>query len=919
MTNAWPFPGSRWWKVDIHTHTPASRDYLQPGITAQDWLQAAMAAELDCVAVTDHNSGAWIDALKTEYDRLQKTQPLPGWFRPLTIFPGVEITVADSADRVHLLAILGPETTTAQITALLGACGISADFGDHERVATGKGFLETVAIIQQTYKGIAIPAHIDGQKGLLYGRETLSHELANSLGKVYAAEFCDLHRFDNAVPPLKNAVNRLARLGGSDAHACSQLGCHATWLKMSAPPTLDGLKLALKDHDYCLRNQTENPNHLPESFLTGLTIRDMRYCGRGASLQFRLHPGLTAVIGGRGTGKSTLLEALRIVLRREQELESQAPDLKRKLDEFKDATSGVMTASTELLLDIRRRGQSLRLRWRADGTGPVLEEAAGADAWREMPSGDLGQRFPVSIFSQKQIYALSANPRGLLQIIDRAPEVDRAEWQRRWNQTENRFLQLREDRRVLLRRLSVEDNLRAQLQDVERDLSHYEQQGHGRILKNYQLRSQQQNALPDDYNYDTLVHFLQKALAYAGLSDFPEHLFPEQDDVTAEIRDIHRRSAEALQVVGAELQQLIARVGQLQAARGQAIAASRWQQAVQADAAAYQQLVAEYGQKQSSFSISLYGEWVQQKNRLQQLLAEMGSVRAEVGDIEADIAGIIEQFKSLRAELAAKRTAFLGRYLQDNPYVRMTLLQYADIAAVEDTYRELLELEPDKFTSSVLDPDDSRSLLHALSAWRSGAGGGQADLPALIAAVKADTLAVASGEMPGNHGAFANRLKKLLASRPAAFDRLDAWWPEDLLQVSYAKTPGKGDFADLATGSVGQKAAAILAFLLSYGAEPLIIDQPEDDLDNALIYDLIVRQIRLNKNRRQLIIVTHNANIVVNGDAELIQVLKFAGGQIHIDQSGGLEEPAIRQAVCDIMEGGREAFEKRYQRINIQT
>ncbi|MBT8420104.1 MAG: ATP-binding protein, partial [Gammaproteobacteria bacterium] len=101
----------------------------------------------------------------------------------------------------------------------------------------------------------------------------------------------------------------------------------------------------------------------------------------------------------------------------------------------------------------------------------------------------------------------------------------------------------------------------------------------------------------------------------------------------------------------------------------------------------------------------------------------------------------------------------------------------------------------------------------------------------------------------------------------------------------------------------------------SHGDEPLIIDQPEDDLDNALIYELIVRQIHENKNRRQLIIVTHNPNIVVNGDAELVHVLTFDKGQVQMDSQGGLEESTIREAICNIMEGGREAFEKRYRRI----
>jgi ABC-type lipoprotein export system ATPase subunit len=139
-----------------------------------------------------------------------------------------------------------------------------------------------------------------------------------------------------------------------------------------------------------------------------------------------------------------------------------------------------------------------------------------------------------------------------------------------------------------------------------------------------------------------------------------------------------------------------------------------------------------------------------------------------------------------------------------------------------------------------------------------------------------------------------------------------------MLRVKYSKHPSSGKFDDLEKGSAGQKAAAILAFLLSHGSEPLIIDQPEDDLDNALIYDLIVSQIHENKGRRQLIIVTHNPNIVVNGDSELVHILKFEKGQVQIDHQGGLEEANIREAICTIMEGGRKAFDKRYKRITLE-
>ena len=126
----------------------------------------------------------------------------------------------------------------------------------------------------------------------------------------------------------------------------------------------------------------------------------------------------------------------------------------------------------------------------------------------------------------------------------------------------------------------------------------------------------------------------------------------------------------------------------------------------------------------------------------------------------------------------------------------------------------------------------------------------------------------------------------------------------------------RGDgWTPLAQGSPGQQTAALLAFVLGYGNEPIILDQPEDDLDNTLIYELLVNRLRETKLNRQVIVVTHNANIVVHGDAELVLSLEAASGQSRIACEGGLQERKVRDEICRVMEGGEQAFESRYQRI----
>ncbi|WP_339133585.1 MAG: hypothetical protein WGN25_13170 [Candidatus Electrothrix sp. GW3-4] len=927
MSNHWESLGNRWLKFDFHTHTPASDDYGHgdascKDITPEEWLKQAMLAGLDCVAVTDHNTGAWVDNLKKANKALAARQDKPDWFRELVIFPGAELTVAGNRSRIHLLAIFDPSCDTGKVMAVLGGCGIYKGYGDEQQTCTSKSFVEVIQKIEENNNGngIAIAAHIDGAKGLLQDVTSLKPELKKILKKLSVAEFCDPHTFDKADPVLRKAVDRLAKVGGSDAHKPDQIGRHFSWIKMSSP-AIEGLRLALSDHTFSVKNQQEDPNQLPESFLSKLTIQSMQHCGRikGRPFTLSLHPHFNSIIGGRGAGKSTVLESIRIAARRDQELNEGAPQVKRELDRFMQLSkqNGVMRNETEILLEVHRRGKIYRLRWRFDGAETVLEEQTES-GWQGIESGDLTERFPISIFSQKQINELAANPRGLLDIIDRSPEVNRAEWQARWKTVESRFLQLREQQRELVRQLETEPQLRAKLNDVINDLKLYEEKGHGEVLKQYQKRSQQKNSLFDDRIFDDLSHELRELAASAELSDFPQHLFEEHDETREEIQTVHEQSAQEVQAVSTALEQLARRVEALQERRTTKILSSDWFLAVQASITAYEHLVEEYEEKNSSVSISLYGEWVQERNRLQHRLSKLESVRNEIKNIDKQIGEALNELLALRTELLEKRQEFLNKVIGNSPLVRMELIPFGDASSLENEYRSLLNLDYGKFTGSVYDPDSKQGILYPFLRWEE-AKTPAAELPSLIASVKEKTFDIAKGKSNGNHGAFDNRLKKLYDHQPATFDRLAAWWPEDLLQVKYSRDPSSGKFDHLEKGSAGQKAAAILAFLLSHGSDPLIMDQPEDDLDNALIYDLIVKQIHEHKSQRQLIIITHNPNIVVNGDAELVHVLKFENGQVQIAQQGGLGEATVRESVCTIMEGGRDAFEKRYKRITLEA
>ena len=129
--------------------------------------------------------------------------------------------------------------------------------------------------------------------------------------------------------------------------------------------------------------------------------------------------------------------------------------------------------------------------------------------------------------------------------------------------------------------------------------------------------------------------------------------------------------------------------------------------------------------------------------------------------------------------------------------------------------------------------------------------------------------------------------------------------------------PRNGERMDFRNASAGQQATALLKVLLAESSGPLMIDQPEEDLDNAIIEE-ITEVIWDAKTRRQLIFASHNANIVVNGDAELVIHCDYRdeGDRTKgcIAAEGAIDRPAIREAIKNVMEGGEKAFELRRQK-----
>ena len=917
MTN-WNWSGSRWWKVDFHAHTPASDDYGKGSDQAalkqrspKEWLLDYMRAGIDCVAITDHNSGAWVDPIKGALRELEDERP--EGFRPIHIFPGVEISVNGG---IHVLAFLGCDKATSDIDSLLGAVDFKGKKGSSDAVTT-KSLVDVVNAIVTT-DGIAIPAHADKDNGV-FKMEGNTLQQALDCEDLFAMELLDLE-FDKPQMYLDKKPNWTEVLG-SDAHHPSggsgqrYPGSHFTWVKMGSP-SIEGLRLALLDGSLSIQRsdpESSDPNEHAPLVLESIEISQARYLGRSQAFVIGFNPWLNAVIGGRGTGKSTVVELLRIAMRREGEL----PDALQA--EFKKygcvyphrEDGGLLTDGATIRSIYRKNGSRFRIQWNPAGDlAPIEEEGDGSWSSAE---GEIRPRFPVRMYSQKQIFQLAKAPLALLGIVDEAPEVDRHAWAERCNEEQSRFLSVRAKAREIEAGLTEGPRLRGELADVKRKLAIFENEGHADILKAFQKGSRQKREVESwEEEWRGAGERLRKIASEMVPDPLDATSFDSDSADDAKLLKYASNVRNSLETIRKKVESLASQADDVLAEWQKTKDATDWKQSVERAVQAYEELRGTLA-REGAGDPAAYGELVQRRQSIEKRLKDLDQRKTQIEGLRIQAHASLERLLNIRRELTESRRQFLNGVLSSNQYVRITVVPYGARDTVEGEFRRLLQKEDRGFEKDIGSPG-GEGLLNELYTNDESAAGIEQSLDG----IKEKLRTLASGDYGEGAVAdrrFANHIGKLT---PESMDRIDLWFPEDSLDVQYSTTGDGQNFRSIQEGSPGQKTAALLAFLLSYGEEPLILDQPEDDLDNHLIYDLIVTQLREVKLHRQVIVVTHNANIVVNGDAEFVVALAARGGQTQKECEGSLQDRLVRQTICTVMEGGRNAFEQRYRRIALE-
>lgn len=886
--------GGKWWKVDFHVHTPASVDYgkgsehpdREKQITPKEFLLKAIEKNVDCLVISDHNSFDWIDKLR---DAMKELLQEDSNIAEVIIFPAVEVNIMGN---IHLLAIFNTDIEVRELERIFGQFGF-----DEDMQATTKSMPEVMEIVIKN-KGIAIPAHVDCPSGL-FEKEIAPTQIKGVLNvnELLAFEVIG-SEINNQL--LKESKRKISYVSGSDSHSSDTIGSRYTWVKMGKP-SIEAMRLALFDNkDGVLRSDfyEGNPNDLGNRmFIKNIEIKQAKFAGRGNPLHIDFSPWMTSIIGGRGTGKSSIIQFLRLILNKRDELPQ---DLKKEFDDFVNISSsrnelGMLTNDTELRTSIVKDGLEYKFVWR----DKQLYEIIGDQIDKVT---DLSGRFPIRIFSQKQLFEMTKDAQLLLQYID--GQWDSAEWRKKVELTKNRYFDCMIRINNNDNKINEKKRMEIALREIENKIKVFETEATKKVLDSQKIiliAEQQAKSVYRNYEdvieksrqlYISALELKSDSLNLDKLDERSQEEIHEWESKINEFVLTYKESYEKNQMSFCGLNDWFS---------GLQISKNKAENQLE-----MQNIINEL-KEQGVNDIDIYPVLLKQKDDLLKRLEEYINVENIDNELKQERSNILEKYYDLIQQRYESRKRIVSIW-NENGDLRITLMPMGNMVKNEEFFRNLINKQGTTFSSDILernkDEEYSGGIIYRLANPEDGS---------YLMNYKRICQEIMNQDSNTFSKKFRSHLNSLLENDYNVENELYMWIPEDMVRLEL-KT-GRNKFISIDAGSAGQRTSAILTLLLQISKEPIIIDQPEDDLDTKNITDFIVKGINEKKQNQQIIVVTHNPNIVVNTNSEQVIHMEFAGGIINASHAGALQDFEIRDAICDVMEGGREALESRYYRI----
>jgi hypothetical protein len=394
-------PGARFRKADLHVHTPASADFApdEKNSGPEQIVKAALDADLDVIAITDHNTAEWCDKVR---EAAAETS--------LVVLPGVEI----STPQGHLIAIFDRHFEPTHIAGLLMNSGfVITDLGSLNKATTAD--MWDVAELVEKAGGVAIAAHVDTGRGLMalnipadVKRRVLDCPSVRAF-EVGSAAARDGYLAGSVAYPRKMPCIQSSDclVGGATPHRVTGIGTRHCHLKMDEI-TVEGIKQSLLDPIMRVK-LTPDPRPVPDLVIEGMWVTGGFLQGQ----KFRFADDLSCLIGGTGAGKSLTLELLRFAL----EQQTTIPKISQENQSLMRESLGEGGKVYVLL----RRGDSryvVEREYANPSPGSMVFQVAADGSLEHRDDVDISIFFPIKAFSQSEIIEFARDSEARRSLID---------------------------------------------------------------------------------------------------------------------------------------------------------------------------------------------------------------------------------------------------------------------------------------------------------------------------------------------------------------------------------------------------------------------------------------------------------------------------------------------------------------------
>ncbi len=835
-------------------------------------MRIATELGISVLAITDHNHVGSIELFR---------KAAAG--SDIHIFPGFEV---ESSEGVHVLCLYPLHVQVSQLERYLGELGIrntapSTDLSDKTLSEILKAVLN--------HGGITIAAHITENKGLLnalHGTARMQAWKDSNLIAVQIPGSVDQLPVDKK-PIITNrdpSYQRdhacgenlsIAVINAKDIVAPNDLADPSAtmWIKMS-DISIEGLRQAFLDPISRIRLNTDPPleNHTEfvaisweGGFLDGVKIH--------------FNENLNALIGGRGTGKSTVVESIRFVL-------DLRPVGEESAVQHNGILKNVIRAGTKISLLIRSHKPALReylIERTVSGTaGPTVKDDKG-NLLSVRPSDVIPR---VEIFGQHEISEIARSPEKRTVLLTRFIETD--------HEKETKKSKIKSDlERSRTQLLTTQkekediDNQVASLPSIQEKIKRFEDAG-------YQSKLELNNLIAEEIRLlagasESLKPFSQAIENLRELLPVDCSMFDAEAIQTLPNKSCIKESEKILSIFEKVVNEAVASLDKAlqEASTSLTGCKGRWEKGTEKVRAECEKALRQMKGPEGA-------QYIQLKNQQAQiapLKEKQKVVEKKSKELETTRRKLLVEWEDIKAEefrrleVAAKKVT---RFLANR--VRINVVFAGNRAPLVESIKSLGGRTSDVI--EILDADERFSVAEFVKACQSGA----------------QTLI----DRYGFSVTQAEKFSKLQIDFILKLEELDLP-PTSSIELNVAAEGQPPIWQTLENLSTGQKATAILFLLLLESESPLVVDQPEDDLDNRFISDGIVPTMRVEKRRRQFICATHNANIPVLGDAELILGLEVRNGKADIPERwmASIDSEPVSILVKEVLEGGRDAFELR--------